>query len=57
VPSPCVSICSLDAQDLCTGCWRSAEEIARWNLLDDEERRRVLARTRARMQAAGVLFD
>ena len=29
-PSPCINVCSLDAQGLCIGCLRSAEEIGRW---------------------------
>lgn len=57
VGSPCVSICLLDGDDICTGCFRSAAEITDWMLLDDETRREVLARTHERMRAAGVLFD
>lgn len=30
VASPCVSICALDEQDICTGCQRTAGEITRW---------------------------
>ncbi len=28
VASPCVSICALDEQDICTGCQRTAAEIS-----------------------------
>ena len=27
VASPCVSICALDEQDICTGCQRTVDEI------------------------------
>jgi hypothetical protein len=57
VASPCVSVCALDRDDVCTGCYRTAEEITHWQRLDDDARRAVLAATRERMRAAGVLFD
>ncbi|WP_148709664.1 DUF1289 domain-containing protein, partial [Pseudomonas syringae group genomosp. 3] len=30
VRSPCVSICALDEQDICTGCQRTVSEITQW---------------------------
>lgn len=57
VGSPCVSICLLDTQDVCTGCYRSADEITDWVMLDDDARRRVIARSRERMRQAGALFE
>ncbi|MFW5825623.1 MAG: DUF1289 domain-containing protein [Marinobacter sp.] len=42
VRSPCVSICALDEQDVCVGCHRTGDEILRWTVMTDEERRRVL---------------
>jgi predicted Fe-S protein YdhL (DUF1289 family) len=42
VPSPCVSICALNDDDICVGCYRSAREITEWMLMDDSERREVL---------------
>jgi len=33
--SPCVDICKLDLDDICLGCFRSREEIARWSQLSD----------------------
>ena len=44
VPSPCISVCVLDADGaLCLGCFRTLDEIASWSLLDDDAKRRVLA--------------
>ena len=44
VPSPCISICKMDAASgWCEGCLRSIEEIARWSQMDDEEKRAVWA--------------
>jgi len=44
VPSPCISVCAMDAgSGLCTGCFRTLAEIAEWSVLDDDERRAVWA--------------
>jgi predicted Fe-S protein YdhL (DUF1289 family) len=44
VPSPCVSICALDDNDICVGCFRSGREISEWGRLSDDEKRAVLMR-------------
>ena len=42
VPSPCTSICRMDtATGYCEGCWRTIEEITRWSVLSDAEKRAV----------------
>ncbi|MDB5861947.1 MAG: hypothetical protein JWQ76_5636 [Ramlibacter sp.] len=42
VPSPCISVCRMDAvTGLCEGCFRSLEEIAAWGMQGDAERRGV----------------
>jgi predicted Fe-S protein YdhL (DUF1289 family) len=52
VPSPCVSICALDAAGAhCLGCYRSLDEVASWPTLSPDERRRVLARVEDRRAA------
>ena len=36
--SPCIGVCSIDPEsNLCTGCFRSAEEIAIWPLIDNQK--------------------
>ncbi len=55
--SPCVNICALDEDDLCTGCQRSAAEIARWSRMGNDERRQVLALTAERARAKGLLIS
>lgn len=47
--SPCVSICALDENDICVGCFRSGGEISIWGLLSDEEKREVFRRIEQRM--------
>lgn len=44
VPSPCVSICRMDAATgLCEGCLRTLDEIAAWGRMSDGEKREVWA--------------
>ena len=50
--SPCISVCLLDEQDICVGCYRSAEEITDWFMADADEKREILARCSARRDAA-----
>jgi uncharacterized protein len=50
VPSPCVSVCRMDAATgWCTGCWRTLEEIAHWSAMDDPQRLQVWARVEQRI--------
>jgi len=56
VASPCVSLCALDEDDVCVGCQRSADEIRRWGLMDDSERREVLRRCNERARMSGQLM-
>lgn len=55
VKSPCIHVCALDEQDICTGCQRTASEITRWARMDDQERREVLQACYARAKAGGIL--
>ncbi|MEM7318556.1 MAG: DUF1289 domain-containing protein [Pseudomonadota bacterium] len=44
IESPCVDICVVHPTErICTGCYRSIEEITRWSKMDPEERRRIMA--------------
>jgi predicted Fe-S protein YdhL (DUF1289 family) len=50
VPSPCVSVCVMDPQSqVCTGCWRSLEEIGAWSRMPDEAKRQVWQRIQHRL--------
>lgn len=48
VESPCVGICALNAQSVCTGCGRTLAEIAEWSQASDSRRRRVVELAAAR---------
>jgi uncharacterized protein len=42
VPSPCNSVCRMDAAGVyCVGCFRTLEEIAGWSGFDDQRRRLI----------------
>ena len=42
--SPCINVCTMDpARGVCLGCKRTLDEIARWGVMSDEERERVMA--------------
>ncbi|RLQ22744.1 DUF1289 domain-containing protein [Seongchinamella sediminis] len=48
VPSPCVSICVLDDDDICLGCFRSAKEITDWFMETPEGKQDILQKAIAR---------
>lgn len=52
IASPCISICALDENDVCVGCYRSAAEITRWSQADNAERYQILESAGARAKAA-----
>jgi len=56
VLSPCVSICALDDDDICTGCQRTVEEITRWSRMDNTERRKVLELCHERAKSSGLVW-
>lgn len=42
VPSPCISVCRMDARSgLCLGCFRTIDEIVAWGRQSDRDRRVV----------------
>ncbi len=44
VPSPCISVCALNEADVCTGCYRSVQEIRDWRDLTNSQRREVISK-------------
>jgi predicted Fe-S protein YdhL (DUF1289 family) len=40
--SPCISICRLNDEDVCIGCYRTSEEIRNWIYLDEDQRQAVV---------------
>ena len=52
VQSLCVSICVMDEDDICQGCFRSAEEITDWFMADDDKRVEIILRAKERREAS-----
>lgn len=52
VPSPCISLCRLDEQKVCLGCFRHVEDIREWRSADDNRRRQIRASADQRRVAA-----
>lgn len=48
VNSPCISLCTLDENDVCVGCFRAVNEITQWLRMDNQQRRVVLEKCRER---------
>ena len=54
VDSPCVSICRLDENDVCVGCFRTATEIGQWLSYSAEQRSDIMKQLPER---AGSCFE
>lgn len=42
--TPCIGVCELDAQNVCSGCHRSSAEIGAWSGMTEAERCQIMAR-------------
>jgi predicted Fe-S protein YdhL (DUF1289 family) len=43
IQSPCIKVCVMDPRrDICAGCGRTLDEIARWGSMTDEERSTIM---------------
>jgi predicted Fe-S protein YdhL (DUF1289 family) len=52
--SPCVSICHLNDEDICLGCYRSGDEITAWKGLDNEAHKQILIKAQERKLTLNV---
>ncbi|MEM6689162.1 MAG: DUF1289 domain-containing protein [Planctomycetota bacterium] len=52
--SPCNSLCALDANQVCRGCFRSLDEIGRWSGCSPAERIQINRCAFVRRQLAGL---
>jgi predicted Fe-S protein YdhL (DUF1289 family) len=53
--SPCVSICVLDDDDVCAGCFRTADEITDWTMSTADKKRLILKRAHERREASNPI--
>lgn len=54
VASPCVSLCCLDEDDVCMGCFRHLEEITGWHAMTDQQKSELITVLERRRAAAGA---
>ena len=52
VPSHCISLCRLDEEKVCRGCFRQVEDIREWRSADDARRRVICAQAEQRRASA-----
>ena len=50
VKSPCISVCVLDQNDICEGCYRSAQEITDWSEMSSQGKGAVMSLVRQRFK-------
>ena len=59
--SPCVKVCIMDPErNVCMGCARTLDEIARWGLMSEEERTLImtaLPERRSRLNLEPISFE
>jgi len=55
VASPCISLCRLDEEKVCRGCFRHVEDIREWRSADDQRRRDICAQALTRRKVAADL--
>ena len=53
VLSPCVGICTINAQGLCEGCLRTRDEIGSWLSYSPAQRERLMDEILPQRQQAG----
>ena len=56
IKSPCISVCALDVDDVCLGCYRTMEEITQWALMENDQRREVLLKSQQRAKERGAVL-
>ena len=48
--SPCIGVCQYNDEDLCSGCFRTSEEISKWFDMTIDERKKVIDLLPSRME-------
>ena len=55
IASPCTKVCTIEPRSqLCRGCGRTLDEIARWMSLGESERQRIMSELAQRLEAHGL---
>lgn len=54
IKSPCQLICTYDTDNVCIGCYRSAEEVANWDSYSEEKKIKVMENIAKRRDEKGA---
>lgn len=54
IKSPCQLICTYDTDNVCVGCYRSAEEVANWDSYSEEKKIKVMENIAKRREEKGA---
>ena len=55
IATPCTKVCTIDPRSqLCHGCGRTLDEIARWMSLGESEQQRIMVELPQRLEANGL---
>tara|TARA_B110000046_G_scaffold155655_1_gene166107 strand:+ start:1578 stop:1772 length:195 start_codon:yes stop_codon:yes gene_type:complete len=58
VKSPCVAVCKIDYESgYCIGCKRTIEEIANWSILNDQQKKKILAKVKSKNTSKQKVFS
>ena len=52
VASPCINVCVLGGDNICTGCFRTLSEIADWGYASNDQRRQIVINSSHRKEKA-----
>ena len=53
--SPCISVCALDDNDVCIGCYRTGQEITDWFMADNARKQAILDACAERRKQASII--
>ena len=58
VKSPCVAVCKIDYESgYCIGCKRTIEEIANWSILNNQQKKKILAKVKSKNTSKQKVFS
>jgi predicted Fe-S protein YdhL (DUF1289 family) len=49
--SPCIGVCQYNAEELCSGCFRTSKEISQWFNMTTKEKNKIINLLPSRMKA------
>jgi uncharacterized protein len=57
IDTPCVDICTMGSNGLCTGCGRTLDEITNWSYYDNGTKQNIMSSLNDRIDTVSTLND